>query len=241
MSFTATAPRSQAVLLTAAVLTAVALGCNALEPCGMPGVVASCQCGGAARGSRVCTTQKFWAACDCSGAIPLPRANPPGAADAGMRVASSTGGSSGGTRPSGTGGAPPVASGEDAGMQPMGQGGSGGRNGGTSGSGGAGGAPAEPMSAAYGACMSDSDCHAGAQCIITASFPTNASVCAPACVDVGQCPKPEGSYEAVLGCVNGSCQLDCTPVLFSPLLTCPTGMTCTAPLLGTAYCNYSGP
>jgi hypothetical protein len=41
--------------------------------------------------------------------------------------------------------------------------------------------------------------------------------------------------------VNGSCMLDCTPVLFSPLLTCPTGMSCIAPLFGTAYCHNSGP
>jgi hypothetical protein len=249
MSSTAKA-RSKAVLLTAAVLTAVALGCNSREPCGMPGVVASCQCGGAARGSRVCTTHKIWAPCDCSGAIPLPRLSPPGAGDAGMRIASSTGGSSGSARPSGTGGAPPVTSDDDAGMEPMSHGGTGGRSGGASGSGGAGGAsgfggaggaPAEPMSAAYGACMSASDCHAGAQCIITASFPTDASVCAPACVDVGECPTPEGSYEALLGCLNGSCMLDCTPVLFLPLLTCPTGMSCISPLFGTAYCQNDGP
>ena len=112
------------------------------------------------------------------------------------------------------------------------------------GAGGAGGAPADagmpkPVNP-YSACMSASDCVPGAQCIITPSTPTNATVCAPPCVDTTDCPVPKGSYEAVMTCVTGYCQLDCTPVLFAPLLTCPTGMTCIAPLLGESYCHDDG-
>jgi hypothetical protein len=136
----------------------------------------------------------------------------------------------------------PATNDEDAGPGRVGQGGNGGHAGagGAGGMGGADAGPTQPMSTAYGACMATSDCRPGAQCIMTPSFPNNATVCAPACVDVGECPKPEGSYEATLACESGICRLNCTPVLFAPLLSCPTGMTCVAPLFGTAYC-HAGP
>ena len=96
------------------------------------------------------------------------------------------------------------------------------------------------MGTAYGACMTAADCQPKAQCVITSNYPVDANVCAPACVDVGDCPVPDGTYDAVLGCVSGYCRLDCTPVLFAELLTCPSGMACIAPLLGSAYCHDDG-
>jgi hypothetical protein len=238
-------PRSDAVWLSAALLSCAALGCNRFEPCGVPGVVKLCPCGGMTQGARVCRSDKTWGSCDCSGAIALPKAISAGQGGSGGPKVQATGGASGGNAIArGTGGTrPPPQSGDDAGTEPMshetgGNGGSsgGGGMGGGGGGGGGGGAQAEPMSAAYDGCMSANDCHPGAQCITTSSFPADQSVCAPACVDVGDCPVPEGKYEAVLTCVTSSCRLDCTPVLFAALLTCPSGMTCVAPLLGNAYC-----
>jgi hypothetical protein len=88
--------------------------------------------------------------------------------------------------------------------------------------------------------MTASDCQAGAECVVTPSFPMDEVVCAPACVQPSDCPVPDGNFEAVLTCELGFCRLDCTPVLFAPLLTCPPRMTCVAPLLGPAYCHARG-
>ena len=79
-----------------------------------------------------------------------------------------------------------------------------------------------------------------AACSITPNFPTDATVCAPRCVDVSECPKPEGMYDATVQCVTGYCRIDCTPVLFEPLLSCPPGMACIAPLFGQSYCHDDG-
>jgi hypothetical protein len=246
--------RSKAVWLSAALLSCTALSCNRLDPCGVPGVVKLCACSGGMQGAQVCLPAKTWGACDCSGTIGLPKPGGSAPKATGGRGGGAGGGSGSGsgsgtggdTVAAGTGGAPPsMQSGDDGGTAPMSHGGTGGSGGssgtggmsGAGGMGGTGGAPM-PMSAAYGGCMTAADCHAGAQCITTASFPTSATVCAPACVEVADCPKPEGSYEAVLSCVTGACRLDCTPVLFAALLTCPSGMTCVAPLLGNAYCHH---
>jgi hypothetical protein len=162
-----------------------------------------------------------------------------GGAGAGGR--SGAGGASGGGGASGSaaidGGVPDgsVEPAVDAGAGSGGAGGSGGGGaGGTGGIGGMGGAPSDDP---YRACTVPADCNPGDQCLVTASFPADATVCQPSCVDVGECPVPAGSYEAVLACVQGGCRLDCTPVLFGSLLSCPTGMSCIAPLFGAAYCH----
>jgi hypothetical protein len=132
-----------------------------------------------------------------------------------------------------------VEPGMDAGAGSGGVGGSAGV-GGEGGEGGIGGEGGAPSDDPYRACTVPADCDPGDQCLVTASFPANATVCEPSCVDVGECPVPDGSYEAVLSCVQGGCRLDCTPVLFGALLTCPAGMTCIAPLFGAAYCHADG-
>jgi hypothetical protein len=163
-----------------------------------------------------------------------------------------SGSGSGGTSGGGSGGTHPTTSGS-GGSPPTGQPHSGDEDAGTERDAGSGepatkpdsGMPApdagtpEPSNP-YGACATASDCGAGARCIITANFPVDASVCAPACVETSDCPVPRGSYGAVLSCVTGYCQLDCTPVLFAPLLSCPSGMSCVAPLIGESYCHDDG-
>lgn len=224
--------------------------CSDQNPCSVPGIVQNCTCGNGMKGARVCGDDKTWQACNCSGSIGLPNAvaNKPtmhgsGGSGSGGRgsMVPPGGGGSGGMKP------PPMSTDEDGGGGGTGVADGGGGSGGTiahADAGGSGGAMAdagmtEPMNP-YGACMTAADCVPGAQCVVTASTPTDATVCAPPCVDTGDCPVPAGSYEAVLTCVTGFCQLDCTPVLFNPLLTCPSGMTCIAPLFGESYC-HAGP
>ena len=227
-------------LAIVALLTVSVMGCAIRERCGVPvGVTAACQCSNGAPGARSCLPDHTWGVCDCTGNIALPSPT----------SGTETVGETGGTKPtaggavSGSGG---VVSGggvmtdDDAGVLPI-DGLDGGQSGGEMGSGGdmgSGGTIDAAMAAdPYRGCAAASDCDSGGQCTITASFPTNVSVCAPACVDVGDCPVPAGTYEATVICDVGYCRLDCTPVLFAALLTCPGSMTCVAPLLGTAYCH----
>jgi hypothetical protein len=228
-------------------LLLLAGACSDDSPCGVPGVVQTCACSGGMHGARVCGDDKTWQACNCSGAIALPN---PVADKPTMHGSGGSGsGGRGGMMPpkGGSGGmmAPPTSMDEDGGGGVADGGGSGGSGSGGMNAhpdaGGTGGAMADagmptPMNA-YGACKTPADCVMGAQCIVTASTPTDATVCAPPCVDTGDCPVPPGSYQAVLTCVTGYCQLDCTPVLFDPLLSCPSGMTCIAPLFGESYCH----
>jgi hypothetical protein len=104
------------------------------------------------------------------------------------------------------------------------------------GDGGSGGSP--PLGDPYGPCTGDPDCAPIGACSMTQSSPTNATVCAPTCTVVGDCPVPEGTYDAVLQCVEGYCRLDCTPVVFQPLLSCPAPMTCIGALFGQSYCHH---
>ena len=221
-------------------LSACAMGCGGRERCGVPaGVGMACQCSNGAAGVRVCQPDLMWGPCDCTGRIELPGP----VQDMGPN-ASSGGAVQSGAMPAGGGGA--VQSGgmqgdEDSGMDPTQGPDASSSTGGVISTGG-GLATGGTMDAGaglppYRACAAASDCDSGGQCMVTASFPTNASVCAPACVDVGDCPVPDGSYEASVICDVGFCRLDCTPVLFAALLTCPADMTCIAPLLGTAYCH----
>jgi hypothetical protein len=91
----------------------------------------------------------------------------------------------------------------------------------------------------YRGCTTAVDCDPGASCLETPGAPAY-QVCAPACVNTTDCPVPEGMYEAVTNCAVGFCKLDCTPVVFAPLLTCPTGMTCIIADLGNAFCHDDG-
>jgi len=239
--------RSAATLPAALILcAAVAAGCDDGEPCGVPGVVTACACADGRAGARVCQPGKTWRDCDCSGAIALPNSVSTPASDGGADSGSGATGGTGGRSPAGgaggaggASGAPAPADEDDAGSEPTDAG-----TGGSAGASGAGGAAGDagvvdPLDA-YRECTSAAECGAGAECIVTASFPSNASVCAPACIDIGDCPVPEGSYEAVVACVTGYCRLDCTPVLFAALLTCPTGLTCIDPLFGAATCHHEG-
>ena len=190
--------------------------CSDAEPCAVPGVAAACSCG-SAPGARVCSDEREWGKCDCSGGIPLPVAVMQGEPLGGMGGGGGTGGTGGKpvTHDSGvrTDSAVPSDAGEDAYVP--------------------------PAIDSYGACMADTDCDPDAKCIQTAGFPTS-TVCAPACVNTSDCPVPEGMYEAKMTCATGYCQLDCTPVVFAPLLTCPTGMTCIVTGLGVALCHDDG-
>jgi len=217
--------------------------CDDFQPCAVPGTAEVCACAPGAQGARVCDAEHTWSQCDCSGAIPLPNQVMPVGGSGGAGGAGGTGGSagSGGAGTGGMGGSggmtPPVDGGDDdGGTDPIDAGGMGGI-GGMAGEGGMGGvAPETP----YGACMNNGDCRPTAECSITPSFPTDATVCAPKCVDISDCPVPEDTYEAMVMCVAGFCRIDCTPVLFAALLTCPTGMTCIAPLFGQSYCHDDG-
>jgi hypothetical protein len=235
-------------------------GCSTDEPCGVPGVVETCACGGSP-GARVCQKDKTWRACDCSGSIALPNAvvqvSGSGGSGAGGTSAGSGGGSgtatsgsggragssgasgAGAGMPDGGGGMPPMAGeGGAAGEAGSAGAGTGGAGAGAGGEGGAAGSVSPDE--AYRGCATAADCDPGARCTITAGFPTSSYVCAPACVDVAECPVPEGDYEATVLCQTGYCQLDCTPVLFAPLLSCPVGMSCIAPTFGVAICHDDG-
>lgn len=223
-----------ALIFSLSLAALLAPACTATERCGVPGVTATCPCRAGTLGARVCTDDKTWAECDCSGAIALP--NPiVGGSGGDMGGMGGVSGGTGGTGGrAGTGG----MSGGSGGIGGGGVGGTDEDDGGGPMMSDAGDTDAGPSNP-YGPCMADADCGPDAACVITPSFPTNASVCAPKCIDVGDCPVPPGSYQAVLECVTGYCKLNCTPVLFQPLLTCPTGMTCIAPL-GAAYCHDDG-
>jgi hypothetical protein len=242
---------SRAFAITLAVLLFACSGCDAGEACDVPGAVELCACGSGApgtQGARLCQDDHTWNTCDCSGAIPLPNAVMPLDPSGGRGGMAGTAGNSGagGAGSGGTGGGTPMMDGggndDDGGMDLPDGGGSGGMggsggSGGMSGSGGMGGMDPENP---YGPCMGNPDCRTSAECTITPSFPTQATVCAPKCVDTTDCPVPEGTYEAMVMCVTGYCRIDCTPVGFEALLTCPTGMTCIAPLFGTPWCHDDG-
>lgn len=225
-------------------LTLAASACGSSDRCVAPGVTATCPCGGESLGARACREDRTWANCDCSGAIALPNPiiNEPrgtgGSGGGGTGGSGATGGTGGGVAPMTDGGVVPMT---DGGVAPMTDGGGSGTGGvgGTGGVDGTGGSEPEPV-VPYGPCMATADCGSDAECVITPGFPTSASVCASACVDVGDCPKPAGTYDAVITCVTGYCKIDCTPVLFAALLSCPTGMACVAPLFGLSYCHDDG-
>lgn len=224
-----------------ALLLAAASCDEAGEPCGVPGVSFACACG-AQPGARVCTAQKTLSACDCSGAIPLPNAvvSPDGGASGG-----GSGGNGGAGGRAGTGGR--SGSGGSAGMTggSGGMGGSAGEDddggmiepdaGGMGGDGGSGGS--NPLDDTYRACANNGDCAPNGACSVTPNIPNNSTVCAPRCTVVADCPVPEGMYDSVLTCVEGFCRLDCTPVVFEPLLSCPGSMICVAALFGQSYCH----
>jgi hypothetical protein len=240
-----TTPRrcTSAGLASAALLLWAAAGCADVERCGVPGVVGPCACADGKQGARVCQAEKTWRACDCSGAIALP--NP--VREREHESGSGGGGGAGGSGPgaSGSGGSAPQADAamppgdDDGGAEPAGGAGGAGEAG--DGSGGDGGAAGDAgvvaPGLAYRGCMTAADCDPGARCVITAGFPSDDSVCQPACVDVADCPVPEGDYQAVPECVTGFCRLDCTPVLFEALHTCPEGMHCIATQLSLAFCH----
>ncbi|MDH5671889.1 MAG: hypothetical protein OEZ06_07040 [Myxococcales bacterium] len=235
-------------LLLGLSLVSLALsGCELFERCGVPGVVLQCDCGSLGQGARVCGEDRRWGPCDCATAIALPREITSTKPDAGgaddMSSAGSDRGSS--TRPPPTGGG---TSDDDGGVDAVGgTGGGTSSTGGTGGSGGvvqagSGGAGGEPavVEDPYRPCAATADCGDASECVITPGFPANASVCAPTCVDAGDCTMPAGSYDATVVCDAGYCKLDCTPVLFAPLLSCPEGMVCIAPLLGISHCHDDG-
>jgi hypothetical protein len=225
--------------LGAALLLFAVTACTAEERCSVPGLVTVCTCEDGSPGARVCAPENTFRACDCSGAIALP--NPvrdsPGASGAGGAGGASGGAGAGGAAGrGGAGGATPPD--DDAGLGPEPTAGSS-ADASVAGSGGSAGdaGTIDPLEA-YRGCSTVADCEPdAAACTLTPSFPMNYSVCAPACIDTGDCPVPEGDYQAVVRCVTGICRLDCTPVLFAPLRTCPASMICIAPQLGVAFCH----
>ena len=228
-----------------AALLLASSGCDSGEACDVPGSVELCACGSGAQGGRLCQEDHTWNACDCSGAIPLPNPvtplDPSGGRGGMAGTAGTAGGGTGGV--GATGGTTPMMDGggqdDDSGIDVPDGGGSGG-SGGTGGSGGSGGTGGMEPENPYGPCMGNADCRASAACTITPNFPADATVCAPKCVDTTDCPVPEGAYDAVVMCVAGYCRIDCTPVGFGALLSCPMGMTCIAPFFGTPWCHDDG-
>jgi hypothetical protein len=209
-----------------AVLMAAMAGCASRDACTVPGVAETCTCRAGTPGARLCSDDKLWGVCDCSGKIPLPHDVIPGQGgpDGGKAGTGGTGGSAG---HSGTGGAGGMMDDDDSGMTVDPDGGL------------DSGVDAGPALHAYRTCTTDADCDTDAKCIITTNTPPNA-VCAPKCVNPVDCPVPEGTYAAKVVCFTGYCGLDCTPAIFQPLLTCPEGMACVAALIGQSYCYDDG-
>ncbi|HMI93554.1 MAG TPA: hypothetical protein VK509_19410 [Polyangiales bacterium] len=229
-----------------ALLASVAPGCTGINPCRKQGLTEECDCAGGKKGVRMCLPERVWDHCAC-GEMP-PAGGSSGAAGAGaggmsgasgMSGMSGASGSSSGT--GGSGGTQPDPD-DDAGVDMAGSGGASGVSGGggVGGGGTGGGAGSTTMAAAYKRCTSATECSASATCESTAD-PDDAEAmlksCAPACTDKAGCPVPEGSYTAMVECVEGHCRLDCTPPLLEPELTCPSGMRCAATgLLEPSYC-----
>ena len=243
MEVTSMSKASSARWLVLSIASAALLSaCDAGSPCAIPGTAEACACALGAQGARVCDAEHTWGECNCSGAIPLP--NPimelGGMGGSGGRAGV---GGTAGVGGAGVGGmagnTPPTDGGsvdDDGGVEPDG-GGMGGMSGGMGGASGAGGMePNEP----YGPCMTNDDCAPIGDCTITPNYPADATVCAPRCTATSDCPVPAGMYDAVIMCVTGYCRIDCTSVAFEPLLSCPTGMTCIAPLFGTPWCHDDG-
>jgi len=216
-----------------------ASSCDDVEPCAVPGSAEVCSCAPGAQGARVCEAEHTWSDCNCSGAIPLPNPVIPldagGGRGGGAGSAGSTG--TGGAGAGGMGGGTPAMDGgeidDDGGVDPA-------DAGGTGGMGGAGGMGGMEPENPYGPCANNGDCRMAAECTITPNFPADANVCAPRCTATSDCPVPAGMYDAVVTCVTGFCRLDCTPVVFQPLLSCPAGMVCVSPLFGSTWCHDDG-
>lgn len=235
----------------ALVCATIAPACTGIEPCKKRGLSEACKCDGGTMGTRSCLPELVWDHCEC-GSLPTPDAGVSGMSGGGMGGAaaiSGGGGTSGSAAPAGSGGSGGSGGGsgsvapnpdDDAGIEPISDGGAG--SGGSGGAGGAGGTAGTtaPVGSPYKACTSAPDCGAGASCE-SATDPDDSSAtihaCAPACSDVNACPaKPAGSYDAMLVCVSGHCRLDCSPPLLEPDLSCPSGMRCAGDLLGPSYC-----
>jgi hypothetical protein len=229
-----------------ALLASVAFACTGINPCGKKGVTEECDCANGKAGVRVCLPERVWDHCQC-GELPND-AGAAGASGGGAGGASGMSGSSGasgmsGAGSGGSGGTQPDPD-DDAGMDPAGSGGSSGAGGMSGASGmsgaGSGGSAGATMLAAYKRCTMANECSPNATCEST-SDPDDPLMmlqsCAPACADPSTCPVPEGSYTAMLVCVEGHCRLDCNGALLEPDLTCPAGMRC-APsgLLEPSYC-----
>jgi hypothetical protein len=226
----------------------MALACDDLATCAEHGDTKACACEGGERGVQTCLPERVWNACECSA--------PSRPVDAGAAGGGGSSGEAGGGGAAGTSGAsgatpPPLDGGDDDGgaePEPGGSGGAGagaggGGAGGDGGMGGSGGS-AGAMSAAYRGCMDMNDCDAAASCEMSTPPVLEAplGVCSPDCLAVGDCPVPEGTYDAAVSCVEGRCRLDCTEELPLVPRTCPSGMTCAAgDLLGVAsYCYDDG-
>lgn len=245
--------RESAGLLGIALACALAPGCDDLAPCDAQGDTQPCECAGGAPGAQVCLPELIWAACDCT-SEPAPDG---GTTHAGGTGGGGSGASSGTGGAGGAGGARPPAGGsgdEDAGAEPdpgsagAGAGGAGAGSGGSAGTGGQsgeGGASA-PMSAAYRDCMNANSCDEDAECLMsTPGLLGPLRVCSPACSDAGDCPVPEGTYDADVVCTEGRCRIDCTEMEDFPLPTpqsCPEGMACIADEFPsvTSYCYDDG-
>jgi hypothetical protein len=64
-----------------------------------------------------------------------------------------------------------------------------------------------------------------------------ASVCAPPCTALAECPVPDGSFEAALICDNDFCRLECTAdVPLGTERSCPSGMHCVMSELTRSFC-----
>ena len=237
------------------VALAAAVGCsNTGTPCKKRGATQACSCSDGAKGSQQCLPERVWNKCDCSagstgaggsGGAPGSggiSAGPSGSGGSAMGGAGGSGGSGGGAGhvPPNTMGTMDGGSTTDAMAEAGSDGGGSGGQGDAGGMGGSGGIVAPPPGNAYGKCADASDCKvADSLCNVVTGVPPlseDSSGREPPCQVAGDCPMPAGSYDATATCVDGHCELDCTPP--DPLgddLRCPAGLTCTTSL-ATASC-----
>jgi hypothetical protein len=227
----------------------IAPACTGIAPCKKRGLTEACKCEGGGMGTRTCLPELVWDHCEC-GTLPKPDSGVSGmsgggAGGAGAVSGGGVSGSSGSMAPggsggsSGSGGSTAPNPDDDAGMDMPVDGGTSGSGGsaGSAGMSGSGGSMAPAMP--YKACMNASECGMSATCE-SATDPDDSALmvhaCAPACSDASSCPKPAGSYTAMVVCASGHCRIDCSAPLLQDDLTCPSGMRCASDLLGPSYC-----
>lgn len=211
------------------------VGCKD-EPstCGIPESKQDCDCSDGRTGGEQTCRNGEWTECACPGEpIPQPDGSLADAAIDGSAATSGSGGTGAIDGGSGTGGTGAVDGGAGSGAVDggAGTGGTGAVDGG-SGTGGTGGS----FPAAYtGPCTMDDDCGPDAVCFRNGDM--TKSYCAPECTTNSTCPAAPAGGNPMIACNAATlggptgCQIAC-----SALAMCPTGFTCSEPVLFPNQC-----